>query len=745
MTAQLCLRETKRAPVSLQIKTAAALRPAALPQALLLALFTATLFVGACLLFLVQPMVSKMLLPHLGGSPSVWNTCMVFFQAVLLLGYAYAHWLATRFGGLAQAAIHAGVLGAAALFLPFDLATQVPPADNSPVPWLIARLAMTIGPPFFAIAATAPLLQRWFSSTGHPDAADPYFLYAASNAGSLLALLAYPLLVEQALPLPQQSRWWSLGLFVLSVGIAACWTGYRSHSHIEPPWSRSVAAAAPRPSTSERLRWIVYAFVPSSLLLAVTAYITTDLASAPLFWVIPLALYLASFIIAFSRRPFLPHALMLRLQPFLLIPVVILSVGIHSVWLLLLHLACFFVIALVCHGELARSRPDARDLTEFYLWISLGGVLGGLFDALVAPLLFPDIWEYPLMLVAACAMRPAGSGGKAGWRADLIQPALLLIGLLALLLIGDLSVWLVFATSALSALLLVKFSERRWRFAFGAAACLLFGQLLSDGETLATARSFFGVNRVRVLEHGAVRALQHGTTVHGVELTRAGGERTPAGYYSPEGPFGRFFAAVGGRDVRRVGVLGLGTGGLGCYARPGQSWTFHEIDSEVERLARDTRFFHFMEVCGNHPRVVLGDGRLTLREVPDHSYDLIMLDAFSSDSIPVHLMTREALALYHRKLAPGGVIVFHISNRYLDLAPVVTALAQDAGAPARHLLYLPSGPATAKRFGTEVMVMGEPGGNLDFLTAEQGWEDPPPPAPLWTDARSDLVSRIRWR
>jgi hypothetical protein len=728
--------------MSLDIKTAAALRPVAFPRAMLLPGFAVTLFTGACLLFLIQPMVSKMLLPHLGGSPSVWNTCMVFFQAMLLLGYAYAHWLATRFGGLAQAAIHAGVLCIAVLFLPFDLTTQVPPVDSSPVPWLIARLAITVGPPFFAISATAPLLQRWFSRTGHPDAADPYFLYAASNAGSLLALLAYPLIVEPALTVPQQSRAWSYGLGVLAIGIAFCWAGYRNHLAPTP----TLALAAPRPARAERLRWIAYAFVPSSLLLAVTAHITTDLAAAPLFWVVPLALYLATFIIAFSRRPAFSHALMLRLQPLLIIPVAILSIGMHSVWLLLLHLVCFFGIAMVCHGELARSRPNTRDLTEFYLWISLGGVLGGLFDALLAPLLFPDIWEYPLMLVAACAIRPAGNADANRMRReDLLWPALLLAALLALLLLRDLPTWLVFAAAAVAALLLVKFSERRWQFALGVAACLLFGQLLSSSETQATTRSFFGVNRVRLMEAGAFRVLQHGTTVHGVASTRPSEATTPLGYYNREGPFGRFFAAIAGRGVSRVGVVGLGSGGLACYAGPGQSWTFHEIDPAVQRLARDGRFFHFLEDCGNDPRIVLGDARLTLGAVPDRAYDLIVIDAFSSDSIPLHLLTREALALYHRKLAPDGAVLFHISNRYLDLAPVVAALAADAGAPARHLLYQPEGEASVAHLGAEVIAVGQTGGDLSFLTAETGWEPPPAPAALWTDARSDIVSRIRWR
>ena len=247
------------------------------------------------------------------------------------------------------------------------------------------------------------------------------------------------------------------------------------------------------------------------------------------------------------------------------------------------------------------------------------------------------------------------------------------------------------------------------------------------------------------MEDGAVRVLQHGTTIHGVESTRPGTATTPLGYYSREGPFGRFFAAIATRGVSRVGVVGLGTGGLACYARPGQAWTFHEIDPAVENLARDGRFFHFLEACGNDPRVVLGDARLTLGAVPDHSYDLIVIDAFSSDAIPLHLLTREALALYRRKLAPDGIVLFHISNRYLGLAPVVAALTEDVGSPARRLLYLPPEPSTVERLGAEVMAVGQPGGNLDFLTDAAGWQPPPPPSALWTDERSDIVSRINWR
>jgi len=716
---------------------------AAFPARLLLPSYAATLFFGAGLLFLVQPMVTKMVLPRLGGSPAVWNTSMCFFQAVLLGGYLYAHLLATRVERRAQAVIHAAVMLAAAAFLPLNLGDATPPADGFPALWLLGKLAMTVGPPFFAISATAPLLQRWFSRTDHPAAADPYFLYAASNTGSLIALLSYPLLVEPNLALPAQSWAWSLGLAFLAGGIGVCWLGCRSYPASAPLVETPVAVA---PRWNERLRWVGYAFVPSALLLAVTAHITTDLAAAPLFWVIPLALYLLTFIFAFARHPLLPHGMMLRLQPFLIIPLVVVSALLHSIWLLGLHLALFFVIAMVCHGELARRRPPIANLTAFYLYISLGGVLGGIFDALIAPAVFPDIWEYPLLLAASCLVRPAPAHGG-GWTrcADYAFPPLLFGGLWLLLHAGTLPAPLLVAALAGCAVALLNFSGRRVRFALGVGACLVFQQIAMAGQTLTTERSFFGVYRVRAVENGAIHVLQHGTTVHGAESMAPAEQVIPLGYYSQVGPFGRFFSALAGRDIGNVGVVGLGSGALACYARPGQKWTFHEIDPLVEQIARDPRYFHFLERCGGGDKVVLGDARLTLQSVPDGHYDAIVIDAFSSDSIPMHLLTRQAFALYRRKLSSDGVVLFHISNRFLDLAPVIAALADDAGAPARHLLYLPADPNAIRHLATEVVAVGQPGHSLDFLSAADGWGPMPPPSALWTDMRSDIVSRIKWR
>jgi hypothetical protein len=711
----------------------------------LVPIFSATLFLSAALLFAVQPMLTKMVLPQLGGTPSVWNTCLCFFQATLLLGYLYAHLLATWLKARTQLVVHTLVLASAVMFLPLDASTGVQPPGGAPALWLILRLAPTVGIPFFAITATAPLLQRWFSRTDHETAADPYFLYAASNAGSLLALLCYPMLIEPHLRLSDQSRLWSAGLGILVAAIALCWLAYRNR---ENP-ARQPALASHGARIGGRLRWIAYSFVPSSLLLAVTAHVTTDLASAPLFWVVPLALYLLTFAFVFARRPPLPHQLMVRLQPLVVIPMILLSFAPPNIWLLFLQLAGFFVIAMVCHGELAARRPPVRDLTGFYLCISLGGVLGGLFNAIIAPVIFSDVWEYPIMIVASCLIRPvAGAGGGPSVAPRyFILPALVFLVLLTLLYASNVPAIAVIGALVLTAVVLLNLSERRWPFALGIAACLLVVQLANPRGTLETTRSFFGVYRVRLVEDGALRVLQHGTTIHGVASTRPGDERVPLGYYSQNGPFGRFFKATAGRPLKRVGVIGLGAGELGCYARPGQVWVFHEIDPAVEQLARDERFFNFLTRCGEKPRLVFGDARLTLQDMPDFFYDALVIDAFSSDSIPVHLLTREALALYHRKLATRGVILFHISNRYLDLAPVITALAADAGASARHLHYRPAQPNKVEDAETVVVAVSQRGGDLGFLDANLGWElpAPVPSSAMWTDERSDIVSRIKWR
>ena len=509
-------------------------------------------------------------------------------------------------------------------------------------------------------------------------------------------------------------------------------------------------------SNAERLRWVVLAFVPSALMLAVTTYITTDIAATPLFWVVPLAIYIGTFMLAFARRQFIGQRTLLALQGMALAAAGLVGMyGTPTIASLIISLSAFTLTAAVCHTELAQRRPDVRGLTGYYLLISLGGALGGVFSALLAPVLFLGPWEYPLLLIAACLLRPPPLATRRweNWaiRGDLLLPVALTALTIALLWAASpagpeaLRPAARVASIVVPGAALLWFAKRRVRLAMALAGFLLFPALVDASDTLMMARSFFGVHRVRRLPNEDLVVLQHGTTVHGMQSTRPGEELTPLGYYDAAGPFGRIFAALGRRatPITAVSVLGLGTGGLGCYARPGEAWTFREIDPVVERLARDERWFHFMAGCGNHPAVVLGDARLTLAADTAARYDLMIIDAFSSDSVPVHLITREALALYFARLKPGGIVLFHVSNRYLDLTPVVARLAADAGAPVRHLLVPPVG-AELRRIGAEVVAVAAPGGELDALAAD-GWDVPQPGPVLWTDERSDILGVIRWR
>ena len=731
-------------------------------NAILLAAFSISLFASAFLLFSVQPVVSRLVLPRLGGSPSVWNTCVCFFQAALLLGYLYAHVAATRLSPRAQVALHTLILLGGVAAMPLSLGAAVPPADAYPAPWLLLLLARTVGPPFVAIAATAPLLQSWFARTTHPHASDPYFLYAASNIGSLVALLGYPVLIETTLDLSDQVWIWSLGFGATAAAVLICGVAALQRS-ARSTVIRQSEAAPTAIGIAERWRWLALAFVPSALMLAVTTHITTDVASAPLFWMIPLAIYILTFVVAFASRKSLGWRALVPLQAVALAAtgatgyVAAGSLHTAALWVLLvgLPLAAFTLTASVCHFELARRRPDVRHLTSYFLLISVGGALGGVFNVLLAPQLFPVPLEYPILLVAACLLRPPPARRRTqsneNWaaRGDLLLPlalTLLLLGLAVAYVMGPqaLAPAARVGVIVLPAAALLWFSTRRLRLAFGLVGCLLVPALVDASDAVAIARSFFGVIRVERQPAQDLVVMRHGTTIHGVESTRPNEALMPLGYYNSAGPFGRFFAALERqhRPTTAVEVVGLGTGALGCYARPGETWTFREIDQLVERMARDERWFHFMTGCGNHPTIILGDARVTLTANTATKYDLLIIDAFSSDSVPIHLITREALKLYFAHLKPGGIVLFHVSNRYLDLAPVVARLAADAGAPVRHL-FVPSGNQGYRQIAAEVLAMAAPGGELDALAAD-GWDVPAAGPVLWTDERSDILGVIRW-
>jgi hypothetical protein len=729
-------------------------------------LFGITIFVSAMLLFSVQPMVAKMLLPLLGGTPAVWNTCMVFFQAALLAGYAYALCL-SRWPLRRQLIAQLVVLLTAFIALPIGISAawvNSVPSSGNPSLWLLACLAFTVGLPFFIVSSNSPLLQKWFSSTSATSAQDPYFLYSASNAGSLLALLAYPALLEPFFSLKMQSRIWMLGYEVLFVLIASCalllWRSIAKTSP-EPKIENLVSYNPETLSARRRLRWLLLAFAPSSLMLGVTNYITTDIASVPLLWIIPLALYLLTLVFAFARRQLFSAHL-----PALVVPgatVVLLmmyladTAGSGARTLILMHLAYFFFAALMCHNQLAADRPSASHLAEFYLWFSLGGVLGGVFNALVAPLIFRSVVEYPLVILLTCLLLPQSQKAVLSARArrlDLALPALIFLLTFGLGWLADKvapqKVGGLLFVLAIPLFLSYPLRKRPLRFALSLGAVMVGAGFMTGASThtLHSERNFFGVLRVVSDQNNGLHSFLHGSTVHGRQSTDPAKRCEPLSYYHHESPLGRIFTRAENLSPNpNIAIVGLGAGATATYARANERWTFYEINPAVVSIARTPEYFTYLNECGKAPmEVVLGDARLKLRNAPDGGYDLIVLDAFSSDSIPLHLVTLQALDLYLSKLAPSGMLVFHISNRNLDLTPVVAALAQSRNLTALSMLDLeasqPNGKdpshwvALARDSRTLGALLNDPKGRV--LRSNDATQ-------VWTDDFSNIISVFKWR
>jgi len=736
-----------------------------------LLLYTITLFLGSMLLFLVEPMFAKMALPLLGGSPSVWITSMLFFQAVLLAGYAYAHAGTGKLGARRQAAVHMALLAVPFLTLPIaPRRGWAPPATGGQVVWLLALLAVSVGLPFFVVSSAAPLLQRWFASTGHPRARDPYFLYRASNLGSMIALLGYPAVVEPTLRLADQGRLWAWGYGVLAAMTAACAALlWRSPVPTGPGAAAAPDRAAPAPiagggnghvTPARRARWMALSFVPSSLLLGVTTHLTTDVAPIPLLWVIPLALYLLTFVLVFSPRPPLPQRLMARALPLLVLPLVatILLKAARPVWVpMLLSLLTFFVAAMVCHGRLAEDRPPASRLTEFYLWIAAGGVLGGVFNALVAPVIFDSYAEYPLAIVLACLLRPGpAAGGGRRWSRVLDLGLPIALGAV----VAALAWWVGVGGPSnellrrgvlvgVPTVLCFTFVERPIRFGLGVGAILLAGtvSLGAASPVLLADRSFFGAYQVTEDAAGELHFLTNGTTVHGAQSLDPARRDDPLTYYTRSGPLGQVFGATDAAGGDDIAVVGLGAGSMACYGRPGERWTFYEIDPLVERIALDPNLFTFLRDCLDDPRIVTGDARLSLEGAADGRYDLIAVDAFNSDAIPVHLITREAIALYLSKLADGGMLAFHISNQYVDLHPVLGNLARDVGLVsfARDDSSISRAESRAGKFPSDWVVMARTAADLGPIARDPRWYRlEGDGSRVWTDDFSNILSVFRW-
>ena len=690
---------------------------------------------------------------------------MLFFQVMLLVGYSYVVFTTARIGPRKQALLHTALVLLSTLYLPLTFVGNLGSLAerNNPALGLFGYLISTIGLPIFLISTTSPLLQKWFTRTGHVSANDPYFLFAVSNGGSLLALLSYPLLLEPSLTLSRQNQLWVSGyvvFLVLSLGcVFVLWKSSRT-GKVEKELEPAVVEQKSPVSLKRRLYWVLLAFIPSSLLFGVTTYITTEIAPTPLLWTIPLALYLVTFVLAFARRNPLPERLAshaLAGLALLLTLVVVANATEPTTLIVLLHLCFFFVAAMVCHGRLANDRPDATRLAEFYLCVAIGGMLGGLFNSLIAPSTFNTLLEYPLVIVLACLIRTREDSTEDSSRDrwfDLILPVgagLLTVGLALLVARYDVSTMVGVAIIFGIPLVLINhhFRSRPVRFALAIGAVMLASVVYSETQerTLHVDRNFFGTLSVRFDRASDTRMLYHGNTIHGRQSIHPELQREPLSYFHREGPLGQIFEAYNANSFSpNVAIVGLGIGSMACYARPNQYWTFYEINPAVVHIAQNAEYFTYLEKCAVGPtKIVLGDARLQLQNAPDNHYGLIVLDAFNSDAVPVHLMTQEAIALYTSKLAIGGMLVFQISNRSLKLDTVLANLAKRNGAMALSLIDGEHDPVSGKD-PSEWVVMAQHSPAFDVLSQNprsrllQGRTE----SAAWTDDFSNVLRVLRW-
>lgn len=715
-------------------------------------LFSVTLFTSAGLLFWIQPLIAKTLLPLWGGTPAVWNTCLFFFQTMLLIGYVYALASSSWFSLRVQAAVHVGLLLLIAIYVFRSPVQEAVLRPGDPTLGVLQSLLFSIGLPFFIISASNPLLQSWFSRLQHQRAVDPYFLFAASNAGSLIALVAFPLALEPSLGLNEQYKFWRIGFAVLvTLTFAIALTS-------KPRATVSVeveSVANSKLSVWRRLRWLALSFAPSSLMLGVTTYITTDVAAVPLLWVIPLALYLLTFVVAFTNKQLVSTALLRRVMfvAALVVTLILASGATEPAWILILaNLGFFFVAALMCHGELANDRPSTTHLAEYYLWIAIGGALGSLFNVLIVPLLFNSVLEYPLAIVLACMLQRGESrDGKQNYL-DVIYPlALFIVTVAVTMLVPYLR-----TSSSTTRLLIVPgiplviinhfFRKRPVRFGLGLCAVMLAGIFYAGdtSQTLHVARNFFGT--IRVATDSKLTSLYSGNTVHGRQFVDQSRRCQPLSYHHENGPLGQVMAVFNNAPANpRVGVIGLGVGAMAAYSKPDQEWTFYEINLDVINIARNSQHFTYLQNCASGSvNLVEGDARLSLQNAPEGHYGLIVLDAFSSDAIPVHLLTQQALDLYLSKLTEGGIMAFHVSSRSLDLNPILADLAE-----SRNLICIAFDDRELSSFEgkdpSQWVVMARSPEEISYLSINTQWQrlTGRKGARVWSDDFSNILRAFK--
>lgn len=692
-------------------------------QAWIVLLFSFALFLSAAAMFMMQPMMGKMLLPRIGGTPAGWITAVAFFQLMLLLGYLFAHGM-VRFSPRSHGLGYLALLIIGATVLPLSLPTDINAAHINAGGVFMLLLA-SAGLPFIALSATAATLQRLFLTTGHAQASDPYFLYAASNLGSFAGLLLYPVAVEPFTTLDTQAEAWFYAYGLLGICAAGCLIAGMKKTQAQ------IETAQTMPAGKDMLRWGWLAFIPSALLLAVTTHIVTDIISAPLIWVLPLAAYLLTFVMAFSRRQIIPAVFLQKITP-----AVIAFAFAHtlmmggylskSIAIMALHLFSFSVIALYCHQRLATARPPASHLTAFYLMIALGGALGGALNAFAAPMLLNTLAEYPVLLMAAALAAWPFRGAFTGKKIRIAFFMICATAVVLLFMVKD-----PFATST-TIMLLLAMASFALSYPRGLVVLALVFFAVGKGfykqeDVILSERNFFGVLRVveTTTQDSAgndyrLRKFMHGTTLHGFQVVDPATLSTipTSYYYSPTSPLNEALVLLAPKDVA---VVGLGAGTLACHSAPDRRFSFFEIDPAVIRIAQNN--FTFLSECpGAAPhRLIEGDGRLALAAEQTALYDLIILDAFSSDTIPPHLITEEAVRIYLSRLNAGGVIVFNISSRYFNMMPVLTAAADAAGLTTIYKKNTPGKAHAPMAQASSWLLMGPNATALEPLIQQRGW------------------------
>ncbi|WFL78684.1 hypothetical protein P7228_06365 [Altererythrobacter arenosus] len=724
-------------------------------------IFVITILVGSFLLFLVQPMVARMALPRLGGAPNVWNSALLVYQALLLGGYAYAHFIG-RMLPRHQFALHIALLALAGLTLPIALADVRSLGQGWEVLWVPLLLLASVGPVFFLVSAQAPLVQRWYALD--ESAGDPYPLYAASNFGSFAGLISYPLLFEPFVPLRQQAVLWSAIYVVLIVLVCLLMRSRSRLPHLAKQTAPSTANAG-TPIGPERVgMWLLLAAVPSGLMLSTTTHLTTDIFAMPLLWVIPLGLYLLSFTAAFAERRATARVFT-RTAPLIIVLAGAMAMtgkagsGLLVVFTSLLML---FSISVALHGRLYDLRPDPSRLTFFYLIMSAGGALGGLFTALIAPLIFDWVWEHPLLVLMAAALLPLGGlsdwqqriAGSEKTRLRALAVGMVIAAAVACGLfyssINENWLWTTVTLFMLAGLALtMKFSH----FAFVVILALIMvgrGALthLSAYSLGERTRSYFGVYTIADREQDGIRVLTHGTTVHGRQFLGPKDRLEPTTYYGEHSGVGLVLShadALYGSGAR-IGIVGLGAGTLACYRQPDQVYRFYEIDPAVLEYSTEG-VFTFLEECAPDSQTVIGDARLELEAEPAGQLEILAVDAFSSDAIPLHLLTKEAIETYGRSVGPDGLVAIHISNRFIALEPVLSAFLRDSGWPG--VIRIDQGDESRSLTASAWVVISRSEQKIEELLETTGRDEwralNDNGSAVWTDNFSSAIPHIRWQ